>query len=465
MSGSGRDVAGVGRDRSHAAGTGETGEVTTNRSDESTDDANDHRIEVTPTDSTGSDGSEFDERTVTVDRSDEPVDGPEFVLYGGKGGVGKTTMAAATALDSARRGHRTLVVSTDPAHSLGDVFDREVPSRPEPIHETLPLFGAEIDPDAGLAEAMGGVDSRGAREEERERGADGSRTGESDSNTDDSGDPSAGYPGDGQHSNASHSAAEESPFDTEGANPLGGFERLLGGGPGGLGGDGEGGSPMDALLGGSMPGADEVVALQVLIQYLDDDRFERVVVDTAPTGHTLRLLELPELMDTMTGRLLRLRERIGTMFDGISGLFGGGEDAPRGGDDLEALRDQIERLRATLSDPSRTDFRIVFVPEEMSVLEAKRLRTRLESYDIPVETVVVNRVMEPLADVTDDVDGDFLGPNLDDCAFCSRRWSVQQRALTEAQELFRGTNVRRVPLFADEVRGEEMLTVVAACLR
>jgi len=70
---------------------------------DSDDDA--HTIEVTPTESV--DDAELDEReTIDVEPSDEPIDGPEYVLYGGKGGVGKTTMAAATALDSARGGTR-----------------------------------------------------------------------------------------------------------------------------------------------------------------------------------------------------------------------------------------------------------------------------------------------------------------------------------------------------------------------
>ena len=122
--------------------------------------------------------------------------------------------------------------------------------------------------------------------------------------------------------------------------------------------------------------------------------------------------------------------------------------------------------RAVLTDPTRTDFRIVTVPEEMSVAEAKRLRARLEEFGVPVHTVVVNRVMEPLVDVVDDVpDGAFVSPNLEDCAFCQRRWDVQQGALAEAQELFRGHDVARVPLLAEEVRGEDSLHVVAACLR
>ncbi|GAB3029541.1 ArsA family ATPase [Natronobiforma cellulositropha] len=363
--------------------------------DETEADAeDDHTIEVTPTEPTSSEERE----TIDVDPVDE-VDGPGYVLYGGKGGVGKTTMAAATALDSAAGGVRTLVVSTDPAHSLSDTFETDVPASPERIHEEYPLWGAEIDPDAALAES-------------------------------------------------------QTAFSAEGG-ALGGLGDLFGEE-----------APMDALFGGAMPGADEAAAMQLLLEYLDDPRFERVVVDTAPTGHTLRLLELPEIMDTMMGRIITFRQRIGGMIEGVKGMFGGAE-APDDADlqDLEILRERIERLRAVLRDPERTDFRIVMIPEEMSVFESRRLRQQLERFDIPVSTLVVNRVMEPLADVTDDVEGAFLHPNLDDCAFCQRRWDVQQRALAEAQDLFRGTDVKRVPLLAEEVRGESMLEVVAACLR
>jgi len=323
----------------------------------------------------------------------------EYVLYGGKGGVGKTTMAAATALASARAGTPTLVVSTDPAHSLSDTFERDVPSRPGRIHEDAPLWGVEIDPD----EAMERAATLG--------------------------------------------------FGEDGDGPLGGLGDLLGG---------DGANP----LGGPMPGADEAAAMQLLVEYLDDERFERVVVDTAPTGHTLRLLELPELMDSMVGRLLQFRERMSGMMDSITGLFGGGDDDEEAGmAGLEEIRERVARLREVLTDPARTDFRIVTVPEEMSVVEAERLRDRLGEFGVPAQTVVVNKVMEPLVDVVPDVpDKAFVSPNLEECAFCQRRWRVQQGALKEAQSLFQGHDVRRVPLLADEVKGEEALRLVAACL-
>ncbi|MFB6071880.1 MAG: ArsA family ATPase [Halobacterium sp.] len=322
----------------------------------------------------------------------------EYVLYGGKGGVGKTTMAAATALASANDGTATLVVSTDPAHSLSDTLGTEIPAEPAQIREDAPLWAVEIDPDDALDRAgMFGQDGGFA----------------------------------------------------------GGLDALLGGTAGD--------AAEDAAM---MPGADEAAAMQLLLEYMDDDRFDRVVVDTAPTGHTLRLLELPEVLDSMVGRFIQLRERFGGMMDGLKGMFGGeDESAEQGLGDLDAVKERVRRLRSVLTDPNRTDFRVVLVPEELSVLESERLVARLDEYGVPVGTVVVNRVMEPLADVADVPADAFVSPNHEDCEFCARRWDVQQQALADAQDLFRGVDVKRVPLLAEEVRGERPLRVVGACLR
>jgi arsenite-transporting ATPase len=322
------------------------------------------------------------------------IDAPEYVLYGGKGGVGKTTMAAATAVASARDGTATLVVSTDPAHSLSDTLETEIPSDPARIREDIPLFAAEIDPEEALDEGLFG----------------------------------GGGGGDG--------------------NPLAG---LLGG---------DAANP----LGSSMPGSDEAAAIRLLLEYMDDPRFDRVVVDTAPTGHTLRLLELPEMLDTMVGKILTMRERFGGMMEGLTGMFGDEEADPEEGiDSLREFSDRIEEFRAVLRDPDRTDFRVVMVPEELSVRESERLLDRLAEFGVPVGTVVVNRVMQDPSEVAD-VGDSFIAPNHTDCDFCERRWQVQREALDRSQDLFMGHDVRRVPLFAEEVRGEKLLRVVAACV-
>ena len=347
---------------------------------------------------------------VTATTTDLPtgVDAPEYVLYGGKGGVGKTTMAAATALSSAAGGTKTLVVSTDPAHSLSDTLETEIPPQPTQIRDSVPLWAVEIDPDAAMEEGMFGTEE----------------------------DPLGGM--------------------GELGDQLGPMGNMLG--------DDEGLRAMMGM-GGSMPGADEAAAMRQLLEYLDDPRFERVVIDTAPTGHTLRLLQLPELMDSMIGRVMQFRQRMSGMMEGLKGMFGGGDDVDASAD-LDALQERIERLRGVLQDPSQTDFRVVMIPEEMSVVESERLVRRLDEFDIPVNTLVVNRVMEDVTEITEnEIDPEWIvTPNLDDCEFCQRRWQVQQNALQQSTDLFRGRSVKRVPLLADEVRGEAALRVVAACL-
>ena len=368
-------------------------------------------------------GAESDLPTETDVTTQLPVgvDAPEYVLYGGKGGVGKTTMAAATGLSSAAGGINTLVVSTDPAHSLSDTYETDIPAEPTRIREDVPLYAAEIDPDDAMEDGMFGAD----------------------------GDPLGGM--------------------GEMGDAMGGMMGDAGGADG-LGED-EGG--LGSLLGGTMPGADEAAAMRQLLEYLDDPRFDRVIVDTAPTGHTLRLLQLPEIMDSMIGRVMKLRNRFSGMMDGIKGMFGGDDD-PDPSADLDELRDRIERLRNVLRDPAKTDFRVVTIPEEMSVAESERLVARLDEFGIPVNTLVVNRVMEGVGDVTEPADGEdapridpdwIVEPNPDTCEFCARRWEVQQAALRRATDLFRGREVKRVPLLAKEVRGEDALRVVAACLR
>ncbi|MEF8976322.1 MAG: TRC40/GET3/ArsA family transport-energizing ATPase [Halapricum sp.] len=321
------------------------------------------------------------------------VEAPDYVLYGGKGGVGKTTMAAATGLASARDGTSTLIVSTDPAHSLSDTLETDIPSQPAQIREDVPLYAVEIDPENAFGDNPLGVE-----------------------------------------------------------DSLGPLTELLG-------------DDMADPFGAAMPGTDEAAAMRLLLQYLDDERFDRVVVDTAPTGHTLRLLELPDVMETMIGRLVAFRERMSGVMESVTGMFGSDdEDVEEGISDLRELSQRIERLRAVLQDPRKTDFRVVLVPEELSVMESERLLTQLDEFGIPVGTIVVNRVMEDLTDVAG-IDADwFVAPNLDHCEFCQRRWEVQQTALQRSQDIFRGHDVKRVPLFADEVRGENLLKAVAACL-
>ena len=293
----------------------------------------------------------------------------EFVLYGGKGGVGKTTLAAATGVQLARNGRRTLVVSTDPAHSVADAFDCEVGERPTSVPPERDLFALEIDPRERFQRRYG---------------------------------------------------------DT--------FDELLGDAQS-FGMDVNREDVTEVTERGLIPGADEVAVVDLFAEYTDHDNWEAVVFDTAPTGHTLRLLELPDVMDTTVGKLLSVRSRIDSVTSTVGRLFGGSDETSGSyGDRAEALQSSMETVKRRLQNDDQTEFRVVTLPERMAVAETRRLLDRLGEVGVPVGDVLVNRLLaEPPAD----------------CPNCAPRYERQQNAVERATELLDPT-VRELPLVADE---------------
>jgi len=131
---------------------------------------------------------------------------------------------------------------------------------------------------------------------------------------------------------------------------------------------------------GLPPGSDETAALDLLVDYVDADRWEHVVFDTAPTGHALRLFDLPDVMGATLETTRKVRGEVCRLTDSTRRTtFGPACYATDRGDDEDGfaeLRDRTERARALLSDPDRTEFRIALVPERMAIAESERLRRR-----------------------------------------------------------------------------------------
>ena len=303
---------------------------------------------------------------------------PEFTLYGGKGGVGKTTCASATALADARHGKRTLVVSTDPAHSVGDRFEMSVGATPTSVHDTYPLYAAEIDPQQRLDDNY--ADTIDALTNEIENlGVD--------------------------------------IGDTFG---------------------------IDA---GDVIGSDELAVVDAFSQYIGDDTWDHVVFDTAPTGHTLKLLQLPDILDSTFGKALQVKSQVESVTNAVSGFFtGGSDDRERGLSDIDvdSTKSRIERVATVLQNPDQTRFRVVMEPERLSRLETERLLERLESASVHVDQIVVNKVLT-------DIDTS--------CTLCSTRRESQQKVLQRTQEQF-DQPVTTIPLIAGH-DGYEVLEIVA----
>jgi len=306
----------------------------------------------------------------------------EFVLYGGKGGVGKTTCAAATALKRAREAGPTLVVSTDPAHSLSDVFDVEVGAEPTRVLDEAALWAVEVDPGERIGQYRGQLTA--ALDELEDLGI----------------------------------SLDESDVD-------------------------------DVIEAGVAPGTDEAAAMDLFLDYMDDPRFEYIVFDTAPTGHTLRLLKLPDVMSSAMGKLISVRSQVSSLADSVRSFVGGGEDDEEGGTevdvDLDELKARMERVADALRDPERTEFRVVLIPETMAVLETERLLAELDAYDVPAGRAVVNKVIEDPEPA---------------CDLCQSRHESQQKRIAEARERF-DLPVTLVPQLHGEVHGLEAVETVA----
>ncbi|WP_435319251.1 ArsA family ATPase [Haloarchaeobius sp. TZWSO28] len=307
-----------------------------------------------------------------------------FVCYGGKGGVGKTTCAAATGLALAGRGHRVLVVSTDPAHSLGDAFDTTVGGEPRELADGC--WGVEVSPETGQAAYRRVVEALVA-----------------------------------DFRDAGLRIDEET------------LEELF--------------------AAGLVPGADEVAALEHIADYAASDDWDYVVLDTAPTGHTLRLLDLPEVLSSTLGAAGEVQGQVRRLVDGArSAMFGPAAFFGRNRDESDAmtdLRDRLHAVSAVLRDPERTEFRPVLVPEAMAIAETERLVDQLEAAEVPVGPIVVNRVLE-----ADDCD----------CHRCTTRKTLHDERLAEIEETFPGRTVCQLPVLDGEAQGRDALDALASRL-
>ncbi len=298
-------------------------------------------------------------------------------FFGGKGGVGKTTLAASYALLLARRGSRTLVVSTDPAHSLGDILGTWLGDEPREVESGL--WACEVD---------------GER--------------------------------------AAHNRVEQVAAEARDAVPrevMPAVERHL-------------------ERASASPGTVESALVDRLTDLLDGvpERFDRIVVDSAPTGHMLRVLSLPTLLTPWIEGLVRQRERVRSTDRMLAGLVGRSQQAE---DPLLARlherRARLERLRGRLLDGAVVH--LVLVPERLPLAETERAARTLTEGGLTLGPLAVNRVVPPEA-------SGLLG----------QRRAHQAEVLDEIRDRFGEHGLVEVPLLPGELTTRAELFEVADAL-
>ncbi|MCC7208362.1 MAG: TRC40/GET3/ArsA family transport-energizing ATPase [Anaerolineae bacterium] len=274
------------------------------------------------------------------------------LFFAGKGGVGKTVASCLTAVWLARQGHKTLLLTTDPAAHLGDVLGVPVGDEVAPVAGVPNLWATKIDPKAA-------ADVYKARilEDARQRG---------------------------RPPEALQTMAEE----------------------------------LDS------PCTEEMAAFDRFIAYASQDEWQAIVFDTAPTGHTLRLLELP--MDWSQ----QLDVKVFSTVDSVAA------------DDIAKQR--FGKVIAMMRDPERSTFAFVMYPESTPIAEAKRAIDELATLDISLGLVVANQVVPPDACTT---------------PFARSRRTMQEKYLAEMSALFPAPMLQ-IPLLPHEVKGLDVLVAL-----
>lgn len=311
-------------------------------------------------------------------------DNLRWVFVGGKGGVGKTTSSSSIGVAFEKKGHKVLLVSTDPAHNLSDAFGQKIASGTEPtkIEGYNSLFAMEVNATEAAEEFMSKVSTRLDRGTPEERNI----------------------------------MAELIPVES--------LQQLF----------------------SSIPGIDETVSFMQIVRLARSMNFDRVVFDTAPTGHTLRLLEFPRVADKALSKLDGLRRRLTPMMNMMASADGDTtEQIRRAEEEVEKWKQGLQEVTKILNDQEKTTFVCVAIAEFLSVYETERLVQQLCELNVNVRNVLVNQLMHPKQ-------ADIFGA-------LKTRSQMQKKYLAHVDELYppEDFHITYMPLLPGEVRGIEAL--------
>jgi arsenite-transporting ATPase len=292
----------------------------------------------------------------------------KLILFGGKGGVGKTTCAASAGLYLSET-FRTLIVSTDPAHSLSDSLGQKIGDGIEDIKGVKNLSAIEIS----AKKAFSAFKVRYEKEIKK----------------------------------IIDTSTYLDPEDVESVFAL------------------------------PIPGIDEVMGLKTITDLIEEARFDKFIVDTAPTGHALRLLTLPDMLDDWIKVMAKMRWK----YRYVAKTFGGNYRPDEGDDFLVEMKKTVTRIHGLFRDGKRCEFVVVTIPEDMAVKETERMIGDLSAYGIKVKQLVINNVV----------------PRNDHCEFCREKRNRQEAYIDYLRKHMGTIRITTTPLRPREVKGIDVL--------
>ena len=306
----------------------------------------------------------------------------KWIFVGGKGGVGKTTTSSSIAVQLALQhpNDEFLLISTDPAHNLSDAFCQKFGKDARKVEGLSNLSCMEIDPEAAMSDLQ----------------------------------------------------QQAQQYNNDPNDPLK--------------------SIMNDMT-GSIPGIDEALSFMEVLKHiknqkvneLDDSKdkisYRTIIFDTAPTGHTLRFLQLPSTLQKLLGKFQQLSGKLGPM---MSMLGGGGQGQQDMFAKLNEVQKNVEEVNEQFTNPDLTTFVCVCISEFLSLYETERMIQELMSYQMDVNSIVVNQLL-------------FADDDENPCKRCVARWKMQKKYLDQMAELYEDYHLVKMPLLGSEIRGVENL--------
>ncbi|NDI33736.1 ArsA family ATPase [Chengkuizengella sediminis] len=288
----------------------------------------------------------------------------KIIFVGGKGGVGKSTSASAIAMGFAKAGKKTLLISTDPAHNTGDIFQIKINNTPTKILKNL--SGIEVDSEQETKKYI-----------------------------------------------------KQVKMNIQEVVKVKMLEEVH--------------RQIDTAA--SAPGAEEAALFDRIVSIILDeqDHYDLLIFDTAPTGHTIRLLSLPDLLEVWINGMLEKRK---STTDRYSKLLNDGE--PIEDPIYEVLLKRKQRfsaVRSVLLDGTKTGIVFVLNPERLPIVETEKAILLLKQHDLQVQSLIVNKVLP------EEADGQFL----------EQRRRIEKNYLSEIETRFSAQSKIYVPLFANDI--------------